>query len=65
MAKVSPIEIQKHLKGIDYPVSKQDLLEHAQKGGADQAICSVLEQLPDEEYETPAKVSQAIGQVES
>jgi len=64
MAKVSPIELQKHLKGMDYPASKQDLVQHAQKQGADQNIRSILEQLPDEEYETPADVSKAVGELE-
>lgn len=36
MAKVNPVQIQKDLKGIDYPVSKQDLIKHAQQQGADE-----------------------------
>ncbi len=64
MAKVNPIEVQKHLKGIDYPVSKEDLLEHAEKNGADEALRSLLKELPDDEYETPTDVNKAIGQVE-
>ncbi|MGV0026300.1 DUF2795 domain-containing protein [Phormidesmis priestleyi] len=64
MARVNPIEVQKHLKGIDYPVSKEDLIKHAQQNGADEDLRSILEELPDEAYETPAEVSQAIGQIE-
>ena len=51
MAKVNPIQLQKHLKGVDYPTSKQDLIDHA-KQGADENAISALEELPDEEYET-------------
>jgi hypothetical protein len=61
MAKVNPIQLQKHLKGMDYPASKQDLINHAKKQGADENALSALEQLPDEKYETPADVSKAIG----
>jgi hypothetical protein len=64
MAKVNPIQLQKHLKGIDYPVNKKDLIQHAKKNGADQDICSILEQLPDEQYETPTDVNKAVGEVE-
>ncbi|MBD2464455.1 DUF2795 domain-containing protein [Oscillatoria sp. FACHB-1407] len=64
MAAVNPIQLQKHLKGMDYPASKQSLIEHAKKHGADKTALSALEQLPDEEYETPADVSKAIGQTE-
>lgn len=64
MAKVNPIQLQKHLKGMDYPASKQDLINHAKQQGADENALSALEQLPDEQYETPADVSKAIGQEE-
>jgi hypothetical protein len=64
LAAANPIQLQKHLKGIDYPVSKQQLIEHAKKHGADENAMEVFEQLPDQEYETPAEVSKAIGQIE-
>lgn len=64
MAKVNPIQLQKHLKGVDYPASKQDLIDQAKKQGADENALSALEELPDEEYETPADVSQALGKNE-
>ncbi|MBV8886805.1 MAG: DUF2795 domain-containing protein [Chroococcidiopsidaceae cyanobacterium CP_BM_RX_35] len=64
MAKVNPIQIQKHLKGLDYPASKQDLVKHAKQQGADKDALSSLEQLPDEEYETPAEVSKALGEID-
>jgi hypothetical protein len=64
MAKVNPVQIQKDLKGIDYPVSKQDLVKHAQQNGADEKVCATLEKLPDREYETPTEVSKAIGQIQ-
>ncbi len=60
MAKVNPIQLQKHLKGVDYPVSKKDLLKHAKEQGADKDALSTLEQLPDEQYESPADVSKAV-----
>ncbi len=64
MAKVNPIEVQKHLKGIDYPVSKEDLIKHAEKNGADETLRSLLNELPEDEYETPTDVNKAIGQIE-
>ena len=64
MAKVNPVQVQKFLGGLDYPVSKQDLLKHAEQEGADENVRSTLEQIPDQKYETPADVSQAIGEAE-
>jgi hypothetical protein len=58
MAHANPIQIQKFLKGVDYPASKADLIENAKKMGADENILASLEQLPDKEFQTPADVSE-------
>lgn len=59
MAHANPIQIQKYLKGVDYPASKAALIENARNLGADESVCASLEQLPDEDFQTPAEVSQA------
>lgn len=64
MARVNPIQVQKHLKGMDYPANKEDLIKHAKEHGADDNLQSLLEELPEDKYETPADVSKAIGQIE-
>lgn len=64
MARINPIEVQKHLKGIDYPVDKENLIKHAQAHGADEQLQALLQELPEDEFETPADVSKAIGQIE-
>ena len=61
---VNPIQIQKFLKGVDYPPSKEALLQNAERNGADEVVRTTLEQLPDQEYETPADVSQALGKID-
>lgn len=63
MARVNPIQIQKYLKGVDYPASKATLLDTARREGADENVCASLEQLPDEQFQTPADVSQAFGRL--
>jgi hypothetical protein len=60
---VNPIQMQKFLKGVDYPASKRDLLEAAERNGADGDVRTTLERLPDEEYQTPADVSQALAKI--
>lgn len=64
MAQVNPIQLQKFLKGVDYPAKKGALLENAKKMGADENVCSALEQLPDEDYEAPVDVSQALSRLQ-
>ncbi|WP_148415711.1 DUF4142 domain-containing protein [Noviherbaspirillum massiliense] len=63
MAHVNPVQIQKFLKGVDYPANKATLIENAKTRGADENVCASLDQLPDEEFQTPADVSQAFGRM--
>ncbi len=59
--KVNPVQVQKFLKGVDYPADKNELIQAAKDEGADENVISMLESLPDEQYQTPADLSQAIG----
>jgi hypothetical protein len=61
VAKINPIQAQKHLKGVNYPVTKEDLVKHAKDSGADKELCAHLEKMPGDRFETPADVSKAIG----
>jgi hypothetical protein len=60
---VNPVQIQKFLKGVDYPANKAALLENAKNLGADENVCASLEKLPEEDFQTPAEVSQALGKL--
>jgi len=65
MAKANPVEIQKHLKGVDYPADKEELLKHAQEQGADKQILSLLAKLPEnEEFEDPTELNKVLGQIQ-
>jgi hypothetical protein len=64
MAKVNPIQVQKFLSGMHYPAKKDDVVTHAKSKGADEKVIDTREQLPDNNYVTPADVSKAIGQIE-
>lgn len=63
-SRVNAVQIQKFIQGIDYPASREDLVEHAREHGADDRVISKLESLPDEQFNTPADVSQAVGKNE-
>ncbi|SET61058.1 DUF2795 domain-containing protein [Geodermatophilus poikilotrophus] len=56
---VSPIDIQKALKGMDYPATKEQILEHAKSGG-DKDVLDALNKIDDREYEGPSGVSAAV-----
>jgi hypothetical protein len=64
MARVNPVEVEKSLKGIDYPAKKEDLIKHARQHGADQQVLETLKELPEEEFRTPIDVTKAIGEMD-
>ncbi|GAA4612560.1 DUF2795 domain-containing protein [Actinoallomurus liliacearum] len=55
------IEVQKYLSGVDYPASKEHLLEHARKKGAPKEVMDDLKEIPEEEYDGPNRVSKAVA----
>ncbi len=59
----NPIQVQKYLKGVDYPCSKRDLVEKARSEGADQTVLSTLEQIADRTYNGPSAVAEEIGKL--
>ena len=61
MPQMDPIQVQKFLKGVDYPATKETLLAKAHEQGADADVRTWLEQLPDQKFEAPVDVSQALG----
>ncbi|HXH85053.1 MAG TPA: DUF2795 domain-containing protein [Candidatus Tectomicrobia bacterium] len=62
--KPNPIQLQKYLKGVDYPASKDDLVERARGHGADEHIIDTLQRLPRDRFNSPNDVSEAIGDVD-
>ncbi len=61
---VSPAEVEKFLRGVDYPAKKADLIKRAQE---EQEILprviETLKQLPDQTYDSPITVNKAVGEV--
>lgn len=61
MAKINPIELQKSLKGVEYPASKEDVVNAAETNGADDEIMEALRGLSDESFEKPTDVTKALS----
>ncbi|MDQ7978199.1 DUF2795 domain-containing protein [Paraburkholderia sp. SARCC-3016] len=55
------IDVQKALKGVSYPANRQRLLDAAKQHGADQEVMDALSGLGDEQFDSPAAVSKAVG----
>ena len=56
-----PSDVQKALKGVTYPASKQDLLKHAKGQGADGGVLDLIDKMPDGKYENMADVMKGVG----
>ena len=58
---VNPIEVQKHLSGIDYPASKDEVISTAESNGAPEEIIEALQRMDAEEFDGPDAVQAALG----
>lgn len=61
--KMNPLKIQHYLRGVDYPVGRQELVDKAKENDAPEDVLSVLEHIVDREYITPAEVTKAAARV--
>jgi uncharacterized protein DUF2795 len=61
--KANPVEVQAFLDGVSYPTRKGDLVREAERSGASSTVRSTLERLPDERFEDPTEVSEAVGKL--
>jgi hypothetical protein len=58
----NPTEVQKALKGADYPASREELIELARENEApDEVVDELEDNLEDDEYENPAAVMADLG----
>ncbi|HUS57904.1 MAG TPA: DUF2795 domain-containing protein [Planctomycetota bacterium] len=62
--RVSPAQVEKFLKGIDFPAGKQDIINHAKQNKATDDVMQLLQQMPDKDYASAADVAKEIGKVE-
>ena len=62
--RISPIQLQKHLKGTNYPASKNDLVQRAQDNKAPSDIVDTIRHLPADQFGSPKDVMKALGQTE-
>ena len=58
--ELNPIEVQKHLKGMSYPASKDDLVSTAQENGADENLLEQLRTMGREDFSGPDDVMEAL-----
>lgn len=57
---VSAVELQRALRGADYPAYKDDLIDLARRNHADDDILEALRRLEDVEFAGPDEVDAAL-----
>lgn len=60
MATINPIQLQKFLKGAEYPLGRDELVTLAQGNDADDDALEALRAIPDRQYDGPNAVSHEI-----
>jgi hypothetical protein len=60
MAELSPTDLQKALKGMDYPTDKQHLVERARQNKADDKVVRSLDGLKQDRFDGPNEVQKAV-----
>lgn len=58
---INPTDVQKGLKGADFPASKEQLIELAGRNKARQDVLEFLERIPERSYQSPVQVTEQIG----
>jgi hypothetical protein len=61
MASMNSALLEKHLKGVNYPISKAELVKHMERSGADQSICAAISCLPNQNYDSLAAIDRAMS----
>jgi len=57
----NPTEIQRYLKGVDYPATKDDLISTADNNDAPDEVIETLQALTEEQFDGPEEVMEALG----
>ena len=57
----NPIQVQKFLGGMDYPVTKDTILKTAKESGADKPVLDALGNIPDRQYDGPNAISHELS----
>jgi hypothetical protein len=60
MADLSPTDVQKALRGAEYPTDKAHLVERARRNKADDKVVSRLSDLQKDRFDGPSDVQKAV-----
>jgi hypothetical protein len=53
--------VKRYLEGLDFPVTRREVIRHARDRNADEKLLSALDNLPDIEFQGPSEVTNRLG----
>lgn len=62
--KTNPTNVQRFLKGIDYPIDKNALIDAAKSNGASSDVIDTLDAIPMDTFDSPNDVSKGIEKID-
>lgn len=63
MTNPNPAQLDRHVAGLDFPASRDDLVRQASEQGAHEQVVNTLRKLPDTDYDGPDAVSNALSEI--
>ncbi len=61
MANFNPIEIEKSLRAIDFPATKEEIITKAKENGASRDVLDALNKMTEKEYQKPMDVTKEVS----
>ncbi|MBW1989205.1 MAG: DUF2795 domain-containing protein [Deltaproteobacteria bacterium] len=56
-------EIGRYLRNLNYPATREDIVQNATEQGADEELLDAMRRLPSRQYNAPVEINQALGDV--
>jgi hypothetical protein len=60
---VSSAELAMYIEGVDFPASKQDIIDTAKSNSAPENVMSMMNRLPDRTYNRPTEIEQEFQKI--
>lgn len=57
----NPIEVERYLRGVEYPATKDELISTADDNDAPDEVIEALQTVAEEQFEGPDEVNEALG----
>lgn len=61
MAKIDIMQLENVLRGLKYPITKDELIEHVEQQGLDEQVRTAIHQLPNHHFRSAGEITKAIG----